>query len=63
MDMILTGRAMYPDEAMALHLANRRASKGSSALDEAIKLAETLWTIEELRDVRPLVEAATKPAM
>jgi len=30
---------------------------------EAIKLAETLWTIEELRDVRPLVEAATKPAM
>jgi enoyl-CoA hydratase len=42
MDMILTGRPVYADEAMALHLANRKAPKGSTALSEALKLAEQL---------------------
>lgn len=42
MDLILTGRPVYPEEAMTMHLANRRAPKGMTALDEAIKLAELL---------------------
>jgi enoyl-CoA hydratase len=42
MDLILTGRPVYADEAVALGLANRRAPKGSTALDEAIKLGELL---------------------
>ncbi|KAG2174981.1 hypothetical protein INT43_006043 [Umbelopsis isabellina] len=42
MDLILTGRPVYPEEAMAMHLANRLAPKGMAALDEAIKLAKLL---------------------
>ncbi|KAG2189175.1 hypothetical protein INT44_004317, partial [Umbelopsis vinacea] len=42
MDLTLTGRPVYPDEAMKLNLANYRAPKNVTALEEAIKLAQLL---------------------
>jgi enoyl-CoA hydratase len=42
MDLILTGRPVYADEAMKLNLANYRAPKNATALEEAIKLAQLL---------------------
>jgi enoyl-CoA hydratase len=42
MDLILTGRPVYPDEAIKLNLANYRAPKYTTALEEAIKLAKLL---------------------
>ncbi|KAF2155454.1 enoyl-CoA hydratase/isomerase family protein [Myriangium duriaei CBS 260.36] len=41
MDMILTGRAVAADEALAMGLVNRVVPKGK-ALEEALKLAESL---------------------
>ncbi|KAI8581343.1 hypothetical protein K450DRAFT_270210 [Umbelopsis ramanniana AG] len=42
MDLTLTGRPVYADEAMKLNLANYRAPKNATALEEAIKLAHLL---------------------
>ena len=39
---LTTPFAKYPTVGMALHLANRKAPKGSTALSEALKLAEQL---------------------
>ncbi|MEM9393437.1 MAG: crotonase/enoyl-CoA hydratase family protein [Pseudomonadota bacterium] len=42
MDLILTGRQVDADEAMHIGLANRIAPEGSTAMDEAMKLARQL---------------------
>jgi enoyl-CoA hydratase len=42
LDLILTGRAVAADEALAIGLANRRAAPGQAALDAARELARQL---------------------
>lgn len=47
MDMILTGREVAPDEAMAMGLANRRAAAGG-ALEAATELARQIANFPQL---------------
>ena len=38
-DMMLTGRSVQPEEALAMGLINRLASDGATLLDEALSFA------------------------
>ncbi|KAM3421697.1 hypothetical protein BST61_g2082 [Cercospora zeina] len=42
MDLILTGRPVYAEEAMQMGLANRLVADGQDVVEEAVKLAESL---------------------
>lgn len=47
LDMILTGRPVVTEEALAIGLANRTAPAGG-ALDEALRLAETIASFPQM---------------
>lgn len=47
LDLILSGRAVAADEAMAIGLATRRAAPGQSALDAALALASELAALPQ----------------
>jgi enoyl-CoA hydratase len=47
LDLILTGRAVDADEAVAIGLATRRAAPGQSALDAALELAHQLAALPQ----------------
>jgi enoyl-CoA hydratase len=47
LDLILSGRAVDADEAMAIGLATRRAAPGQSALDAALALARELAALPQ----------------
>ncbi|MCI1191913.1 crotonase/enoyl-CoA hydratase family protein [Calidifontimicrobium sp. SYSU G02091] len=47
LDLILTGRAVDADEAMAIGLATRRAAPGQTALDAALALARELAALPQ----------------
>jgi len=63
MDLILTGRPVKADEALAMGLANRIAKSGA-ALDEAVALAEQISAFPQTclrNDRRSVREAASLP--
>ncbi len=47
LDLILTGRAVDADEALAIGLAHRRAEPGQTALDAALALARQLAALPQ----------------
>ncbi|GIZ37807.1 hypothetical protein CKM354_000124100 [Cercospora kikuchii] len=48
LDLTLTGRPVYAEEAMQIGLANRLAPEGTDVVEEAIKLAESLLKFPQL---------------